>query len=104
MVTPRPLDVVEGAVDLTVATLPSGAVLPPESAARLAQSGGTLFDAAYAPWPSALAAAWGAAPVVSGLGMLLHQAVRQIRIFLHGDPVSPLPDEEAVLAAMRATL
>ena len=104
VVTPRPLDVVEGAVDLTVATLPSGTALPQDVAARLAETGGTLFDAAYAPWPSALAAAWGAAPVVSGLGMLLHQAVRQIRIFLHGDPVSPLPDEEAVLAAMRATL
>lgn len=104
VVTPRSLDEADAVVDLTLATLPSGTTLPPESAARLAETGGTLFDAAYAPWPSALATAWGAAPVVSGLGMLLHQAVRQIRIFLHGDPVSPLPDEDAVLAAMRATL
>jgi shikimate dehydrogenase len=36
--------------------------------------------------------------------MLLHQAVRQIRIFLHGDPSAELADEIAVVAAMRAAL
>ncbi|MFJ6531331.1 shikimate dehydrogenase [Microbacterium sp. NPDC091662] len=92
------------AVDLTVATLPSGTALPAEIAAALAASGGALFDAAYAPWPSALAATWGDGPAVSGLGMLLHQAVRQIRIFRLGDPAVELPDEEAVIAAMRAAL
>lgn len=100
-----PLDeAAEGAVDITVATLPSGTVLPGESAARLAVAGGALFDAAYAPWPSALATAWGDGVVVSGLGMLLHQAVRQIRIFVAGDPAHVLPDEAAVVAAMRAVI
>jgi len=91
-------------VDLTIATLPSGTALDATVAERLAAEGGALFDAAYAPWPSALAAAWGSAPVISGLGMLLHQAVRQIRIFRHGDPAVALPDEAAVIAAMRAAL
>lgn len=91
-------------VDLTLATLPSGTDIDPAIAARLADSGGALFDAAYAPWPSALASAWGERPVVSGLGMLLHQAVRQIRVFTHGDPLTALPDETRVLAAMRAAL
>ena len=91
-------------VDLTLATLPSGTDLDASVAARLADDGGALFDAAYAPWPSALASAWGERPVISGLGMLLHQAVRQIRIFRHGDPREPLPDEGRVLAAMRAAL
>lgn len=104
VVAPRSFEEVDCDADLTVATLPSGTALPPDVASRLSDMGGTLFDAAYAPWPSALATEWGDQSVVSGLGMLLHQAVRQIRIFLHGDPVSPLPDEEAVLAAMRATL
>jgi len=36
--------------------------------------------------------------------MLLHQAVRQIRIFRRGDPSVALPDEAAVIAAMRAAL
>jgi shikimate dehydrogenase len=91
-------------VDLTIATLPSGTALDTDLAERLASDGGVLFDAAYAPWPSALASVWGSRPVVSGLGMLLHQAVRQIRIFRDGDPAVELPDEPRVLAAMRAAL
>lgn len=91
-------------VDLTVATLPSGTVLDASIAASLAEHGGVLFDAAYAPWPSALASGWSDAPIVSGLGMLLHQAVRQIRIFRDGDPMRPLDDEDAVISAMRAAL
>lgn len=91
-------------VDLTIATLPSGTALPPEIAENLAADGGVLFDAAYAPWPSALATTWGEPSVVSGLGMLLHQAVRQIRIFRRGDPLLVLPDEARVVDAMRAAL
>lgn len=93
-----------GRVDLTVATLPSGTILPSAVTEPLAARGGALFDAAYAPWPSSLAGAWGDGTVVSGLGMLLHQAVRQIRIFHHGDPAAPLPAETDVIAAMRAAL
>lgn len=100
----RTLDDATSESDLTIATLPSGTVLPPQIAAPLASRGGTLFDAAYAPWPSALAASWGDGQVVSGLGMLLHQAVRQIRIFHHGDPLVPLEGESEVVAAMRAVL
>ncbi|WP_091233372.1 shikimate dehydrogenase [Microbacterium sp. 3J1] len=91
-------------VELTVATLPSGAALDRGTAARLAASGGTLFDVAYSPWPSSLSAIWGSERSVSGLGMLLHQAVRQIRVFLRGDPHLPVPDESAVVAAMRDAL
>lgn len=100
----HPFDAAVTTVDLTIATLPSGTRLPPPVAARLAERGGALFDAAYAPWPSALADEWTDAPVISGLGMLLHQAVRQIRIFLHGDPAVALPGEPAVVDAMRAAL
>ncbi|MBO0979067.1 shikimate dehydrogenase [Microbacterium sp. SD291] len=92
------------AVDLTVATLPGGSALPDEVSAPLAAHGGALFDVAYSPWPSALASIWGDAPAISGLGMLLHQAVRQIRVFRHGDPEVSLPDEATVIAAMRAAL
>lgn len=98
------LDALPSSVDLTIATLPSGTALPAEVVEPLAAQGGALFDAAYAPWPSALARVWGDAPVISGLGMLLHQAVRQIRIFRHGDPTIELPDEAAVVRAMRAAL
>jgi shikimate dehydrogenase len=36
--------------------------------------------------------------------MLLHQALLQVRVFTSGDPATPLPDEERVLAAMRAAV
>lgn len=102
----RPLDQIDDALreaDVVVSTIPNGAefVLPvPE---RL---GGTLLDVAYHPWPSALASRWSATggAVVSGLEMLLHQAVHQIRIFVAGDPTVPLADEHAVIAAMRAAV
>jgi shikimate dehydrogenase len=65
-----------------------------------------LFDVAYDPWPSRLAEAWTAAggPVVSGLEMLLHQALAQVRVFVNGAPDAALPGEAQVLAAMRASI
>lgn len=89
-------------VDVTVATLPSGAVLDDDVATPLTAVGGTLFEAAYAPWPSALAARWPAENVISGFEMLLYQAVRQIRIFRFGDQEQQLPQEDVIVAAMRA--
>ena len=89
-------------VDATVATLPSGTILEPGVAEPLAAVGGTLFEAAYAPWPSALAAQWPAAHVISGIEMLLYQAVRQIRIFRDGSQEQPLPREDVIVAAMRS--
>jgi shikimate dehydrogenase len=65
-----------------------------------------LFDVSYDPWPSELAAAWleVGGTVISGLEMLLHQAVAQIRIFVNGAPDAALPGEPDVLAAMRAAI
>ncbi|RNE66561.1 shikimate dehydrogenase [Cryobacterium tepidiphilum] len=93
------------AVGLVVSTLPGGTRLDVEFPAALRQHA-TLLDVAYAPWPSALGASWQEAggTALSGLGMLLHQALIQVRIFVSGDPFAPLPDEPAVLASMRAAL
>lgn len=62
------------------------------------------FDVAYDPWPSPLAELTRAAGVraYSGTGMLIEQALLQIRIFVNGDPALPLADEHTVRAAMRA--
>lgn len=59
-----------------------------------------LFDVAYDPWPSPLAERWAEAGTAShdGLGMLIEQALIQLRIFVGGDPRSALPDEAALLA------
>lgn len=94
-----------GGAELVISTLPGGASSGLAVPAGLA-SASTLFDVAYSPWPSHLGTVWAAAgsTVVSGLAMLVHQAVVQVRIFVSGDPTVPLPDEDRVLAAMLATV
>lgn len=85
--------------DAVISTLPGHAdhtfVIAPEL-----RESAVLFDVAYDPWPSRLAAQW-SAPVISGLEMLTLQALAQVRIFVGGDPGLALDDEPAVLAAMR---
>jgi shikimate dehydrogenase len=94
------------AVPLTIATLPGDATLPDAAADALARSGGHLLDVVYGHWPTALSAAWDRAggTARSGLGMLLHQALLQIRIFRDGDPGTPLDREAEALQAMRQAL
>lgn len=93
-------------VPLTIATLPGDARIEDAAADALANSGGLLLDVVYGHWPTGLSEAWERAggPALSGLGMLLHQAVLQVRIFVNGDPDAPLEDEAAVIAAMRAAV
>jgi shikimate dehydrogenase len=91
--------------DLVISTLPGDAELGTEFPALL-RTDTLLFDVGYAPWPTALASSWAAAGgrALSGRTMLLHQALIQVRIFVGNDPFLPLPNEAAVLQAMRAAL
>jgi shikimate dehydrogenase len=95
----------DAATGLVVSTLPGGVDVPLTFADDL-RARVPLLDVAYEPWPSTLGQAWGDAGgvVLSGLAMLVHQALLQVRIFVGGDPFAPLPDEESVLAAMRAAV
>ncbi|MFI8488173.1 shikimate dehydrogenase [Streptomyces rubrogriseus] len=63
---------------LVVATTPAGAT--DALAAAVPEMPTTLFDVLYDPWPTALAARWSAygGAVVSGLDLLVHQAVLQV--------------------------
>lgn len=95
--------------NLTIATLPGGAL--DETSAKLSKFGGfkprgAILDVAYEPWPSKFAAAWqsNGRTIISGLEMLLWQAVAQIRIFTTGDANAQLPNEVAVVEAMRHAL
>ncbi|MFK4728503.1 shikimate dehydrogenase [Agromyces mediolanus] len=92
-------------LDLVVATVPGGTELGVRPGAALT-AGSVLLEVAYDPWPSPLVAAWldGGGTVVHGLGMLLHQALLQVRVFANGDPEAALPGEAEVLAAMRASI
>lgn len=87
---------------VTISTLPGGVGAAAHLAGAQAPDSSTLLDVAYHPWPSELGTLWDAAgsTTVPGLAMLVHQAVAQIRIFLNGDPLLPLPSEEDVTRAM----
>lgn len=78
---------------LVVATTPAGAT--DALAAAVPEMPATLFDVLYDPWPTALAARWSGygGAVVSGLDLLLHQAVLQVEQMTGRAP--------APLAAMR---
>jgi shikimate dehydrogenase len=78
---------------LVVATTPAGTT--DALAAAVPEMPTTLFDVLYDPWPTALAARWSAygGAVVSGLDLLLHQAVLQVEQMTGRSP--------APLAAMR---
>lgn len=105
-VSARPLDGPHGPVDVTVATLPGDAALSSAVVSSLADSGGALMDVVYGTWPTPLSTAWSARGLtaVSGLPMLLHQALRQVRVFVGGEQDQPLDEEARVLAAMRRAL
>ncbi|QKW17115.1 shikimate dehydrogenase [Verrucosispora sp. NA02020] len=69
-------------VDLLISTVPKGAADELADVVRW-RPGTVLFDAIYDPWPTPLAASAAAAgcPVVSGLDLLLAQAVGQFEQF-----------------------
>ncbi|WP_344080684.1 shikimate dehydrogenase [Luedemannella helvata] len=71
-----------GEADAVISTVPKGVADPLAPAIRWG-AGTVLFDAIYDPWPTPLAAAAQAAGVriVSGLDLLLAQAVGQFELF-----------------------
>lgn len=85
---------------LVISTTPAGAA--DALAGRVPDRPGTLFDVLYDPWPTPLAAAWAerGGTVVSGLDLLVHQAVPQVELMTGREP-APL---EAMRAAGEAAL
>ncbi|NYJ66539.1 shikimate dehydrogenase [Pseudoclavibacter chungangensis] len=97
--------VADDEVDLVVDTIPDGRHVhvryPADVRARA-----TLFEAVYDPWPPAMAALWldVGGRVVTGLDLLVHQAVGQVRLFVRPeDEAVALPDATLV-GIMRAAL
>ena len=95
--------------DIVISTLPAGAL--DSYATKLGRAWffkprGLFFDIAYSSWPSAFASAWMARslPAVSGIEMLIFQAIAQLRVFTSGDVDAALPNERAVELAMRDSL
>jgi shikimate dehydrogenase len=102
----RPLEhlvAIDEVLDVVISTLPNGAGVAVELDPDTVQSA-TLFDVAYSPWPTPLAAKWPGENVIGGLEMLVLQALAQVRIFVAGDPAVPLERDAEVLAAMLAAV
>lgn len=87
--------------DVVISTLPAGAA--DELAGARWKPGTTLLDAVYAPWPTAVAAgaAAGGATIVSGLEMLLQQAIAQVEL-MTGRPGPERAMRDALDAAVLA--
>ena len=68
--------------DVVISTLPSGAADPLRCAGSRSGVETVVLDVVYAPWPTPFAAgaATGGCRVVSGLIVLLHQAVAQVEL------------------------
>ncbi|RIJ76436.1 shikimate dehydrogenase [Nakamurella silvestris] len=82
--------------DLVISTVPAGGA--DHLAAGLARVP-ALLDAVYHPWPTALAAAGGQGrTTVTGLDMLLHQALRQVQL-MTGHEAPAVEMRRALLAA-----
>ena len=90
------------AADLVISTLPGGAA-DPLSSTRW-QPGTMVLDVAYAPWPTPFARSALAVgcPVVSGLTVLLYQAVAQVELMTgHPGPVEAMRTALAAAVAAR---
>jgi shikimate dehydrogenase len=88
--------------DLVISTLPGGAA-DPLSATRW-KPDTTVLDVVYAPWPTPFAGSALAAgcPVVSGLTVLLYQAVAQVELMTgHPGPVEAMRTALATAVAAR---
>jgi shikimate dehydrogenase len=87
-------------VDLVISTLPGDVELSLADLPRSPRA--TLLDVVYNPWPSVRATEWSVAggEVVSGLRMLAHQALIQVRIFVTGSPLQPIDNEQSIKNAM----
>ncbi|HET7900683.1 MAG TPA: shikimate dehydrogenase [Candidatus Nanopelagicales bacterium] len=89
------------AASVVVTTVPRGTA--DSLAAAVPSAPGVLLDVVYDPWPTAIAAAWSArgGRVASGLGMLLHQAVGQVRLMTGREPSVDAMREALDAAAAR---
>jgi len=88
-----------GGADLTCNTIPAEAASDLEVDVPFGES--WVFDVAYAKWPSTFSTAWKPECRISGLEMLLWQALAQVRIFVNGNSNASLDDEGSVFKAMR---
>jgi shikimate dehydrogenase len=102
IVDPEPSSLV--GADLVVSTVPAAAFteLWDQLGAVTTANRGILFDVAYDPWPSLASRAWGG-KTISGLELLVWQAIEQVRLFAesrgHSVPVIEQDLYESMISA-----
>jgi shikimate dehydrogenase len=92
--------------ELTLCLVPSDASfdLWDQMKQSKAKPSGWLFDASYNPWPSESAIAWGSQRVVSGIEMLIWQAIEQVRIFGSGMGMGSEINQERLYSVMKTAV
>jgi shikimate dehydrogenase len=92
-----------GSFDLVLSLVPAGSYpeLWDEVSYLEPRPKGWLFDVSYNPWPSVPAASWGSEKVISGLEMLIWQAIEQVQIFSSSVGQELNLDRQALYSVMR---
>jgi shikimate dehydrogenase len=89
--------------DLVMSLVPAGSFI--ELWEQIRQSDepklGTLFDVAYNPWPSKPALAWNLPNVISGIEMLIWQAIEQVQLFSSAAGMTGEIDRSALYSVMK---
>lgn len=89
-----------GETDLLVSTIPGSGVDDGlgDDLGRWVERAGAVFDVVYDPWPTRLtsAAVAAALPTVTGLDLLAHQAVEQVRLMVDGDVAASILRDAAL--------
>jgi len=89
--------------DLVMSLVPPGSFV--ELWEQIRQSdepkSGTLFDVAYNPWPSKPALAWNLQNLISGVEMLIWQAIEQVQLFSSAAGMTGEIDRSALYSVMK---
>ena len=92
--------------DLVMSLVPAGSYSELwEEIERIGNSSsGTLFDVAYNPWPSKAGLAWKPSTVISGIEMLIWQAIEQVQLFASANGGLNEIDRTALYSVMKAAV
>lgn len=92
--------------DLVMSLVPAGSFtdLWNEISQNSSPRTGTLFDVAYNPWPSEAALAWGSGSVISGIEMLIWQAIEQVQLFISATGLEREIDRDSLYQVMKYAL
>ena len=92
--------------DLVMSLVPAGSYSELwEEIERIGNSSsGTLFDVAYNPWPSKAGLAWKPSTVISGIEMLIWQAIEQVQLFASANGSLGEIDRTTLYSVMKAAV